>query len=110
MPTATRTKQARTSETKSPATRSKAKSEAVVETPEIIDATPETVVETAKTAASAKSTAKVVEAVAQKSKSIPTFEEVSVRAYLLWLERGAAHGGDVQDWLTAERELTGSIG
>jgi len=34
-------------------------------------------------------------------------EDVSRRAYELFLERGAAHGGDVDDWLRAEQELGG---
>lgn len=32
-------------------------------------------------------------------------EVVAQRAYALYLERGAADGRDVDDWLTAEREL-----
>jgi Protein of unknown function (DUF2934) len=35
----------------------------------------------------------------------PTEEEVRLRAYQRYLERGAAHGGDVDDWIEAEREL-----
>ena len=30
---------------------------------------------------------------------------IEVRAYELYLERGAGHGGDVDDWLRAEQEL-----
>jgi hypothetical protein len=32
-------------------------------------------------------------------------EVVAQRAYALYLERGAEDGRDVDDWLTAEREL-----
>jgi len=35
----------------------------------------------------------------------PTEDEVRVRAYHRYLERGAADGSDVQDWVEAEREL-----
>jgi len=38
--------------------------------------------------------------------SIP-IEAVQLRAYELFLERGGAHGADVDDWLRAERELGG---
>ncbi len=34
-------------------------------------------------------------------------EEIARRAYLLFLERGGAHGQDLSDWLRAEAELTG---
>lgn len=38
--------------------------------------------------------------------STPTADDVAVRAYYLYLERG--HGGrELDDWLRAERELTG---
>ena len=38
----------------------------------------------------------------------PAREEIERRAYELYLERGAADGGDVDDWLHAERELNRS--
>jgi hypothetical protein len=37
--------------------------------------------------------------------SAPSLEEIQQRAYELHLERGCAHGYDVDDWLQAEREL-----
>jgi hypothetical protein len=37
--------------------------------------------------------------------SEPTEEEIRHRAYLRFLERGASHGDDFNDWLEAEREL-----
>jgi Protein of unknown function (DUF2934) len=37
----------------------------------------------------------------------PSLEEIAVRAYELYLERGATDGGDVADWLEAERQLNG---
>ena len=35
----------------------------------------------------------------------PTREEIELRAHDIYLERGGAHGQDVEDWLQAEREL-----
>jgi hypothetical protein len=35
----------------------------------------------------------------------PTHDEIASRAYELFLQRGAQHGQDFEDWLTAEREL-----
>lgn len=32
-------------------------------------------------------------------------ETIRVRAYELFLQRGAAHGDDLADWFSAEREL-----
>jgi len=36
----------------------------------------------------------------------PSHEEIARRAYELYLQRGARHGCDLQDWIAAERELT----
>jgi hypothetical protein len=35
----------------------------------------------------------------------PSREEVQQRAYEIHMERGGAHGQDIDDWLQAEREL-----
>ena len=35
----------------------------------------------------------------------PSDEEIRVRAYHRYLERGGSHGMDVEDWLEAKREL-----
>ena len=35
----------------------------------------------------------------------PSEEEIRARAYQMYLERGAGHGLDFEDWLQAEREL-----
>ena len=35
----------------------------------------------------------------------PSEEDIRVRAYHRYLERGADHGGDFDDWLEAERDL-----
>ena len=37
-----------------------------------------------------------------------TYEDVARRAYELFLARGRQHGGDMEDWLEAERQLKGS--
>jgi hypothetical protein len=39
----------------------------------------------------------------------PTREQIEARAYEIYLSRGGDHGADVDDWLVAERELTGSV-
>ena len=36
---------------------------------------------------------------------LPTVEEITRRAYGLFIERGGQHGRDVQDWVSAEKEL-----
>jgi hypothetical protein len=38
--------------------------------------------------------------------SRPSDEQIRERAYELYLQRGAAPGQDVEDWLAAEQELT----
>jgi hypothetical protein len=35
----------------------------------------------------------------------PNDDEIRVRAYQLYLQRGAADGADFDDWVTAEKEL-----
>ena len=35
----------------------------------------------------------------------PTHDEIEIRAYERYLERGASDGDEVNDWLEAEREL-----
>ena len=35
----------------------------------------------------------------------PTQADIATRAYELFLQRGAGHGRDFDDWLAAEREL-----
>ena len=32
-------------------------------------------------------------------------EEIARRAYVRFCDRGCAHGGDIDDWLEAEREV-----
>ena len=39
------------------------------------------------------------------AKSAPTREEIALRAYEIYLERGGAPGQELEDWTRAEREL-----
>ena len=39
------------------------------------------------------------------AKSKPTQDQISARAYEIYLERGSTPGDPMQDWLRAEREL-----
>jgi hypothetical protein len=36
-----------------------------------------------------------------------TREDIARRAYEIYVQRGGTHGYDIEDWLQAERELTG---
>jgi hypothetical protein len=42
---------------------------------------------------------------AQPPRRDPITEAIALRAYELFLARGAQHGSDLDDWLQAEREL-----
>jgi hypothetical protein len=35
----------------------------------------------------------------------PTYDEIALRAYHIYLERGSTAGDPMEDWLRAEREL-----
>jgi hypothetical protein len=37
----------------------------------------------------------------------PSGEAIARRAYELYVERGGKHGKDLEDWVQAEKELTG---
>jgi hypothetical protein len=37
----------------------------------------------------------------------PSHQSIAVRAYDLFIQRGSAHGWDLDDWLRAEGELRG---
>jgi hypothetical protein len=41
----------------------------------------------------------------QTASGARTREEIELRAHQIYVERGGAHGQDVEDWLQAEREL-----
>ena len=40
--------------------------------------------------------------------SEPTEEDIRLRAYHRYLERGGGHGMDYDDWLAAEQDLKGN--
>ncbi len=44
------------------------------------------------------------------AKSQPTQEQIAVRAYQLYLERGGTPGNELEDWIQAERQLIGDNG
>jgi hypothetical protein len=46
----------------------------------------------------------------QTAPGAPTREEIELSAYQIYVERGGAHGQDVDDWLQAERELVEKYG
>jgi len=46
----------------------------------------------------------------QTAEGHPTCEEIELRAHQICVERGGAHGQDVEDWLQAERELLEKYG
>ncbi len=46
----------------------------------------------------------------QTAEGHPTPEEIELRAYQIYLERGGAQGQDLDDWLQAERELLEKYG
>lgn len=41
----------------------------------------------------------------KKASNQPTSEEIALRAYHIYLERGSTPGDPMEDWLRAEREL-----
>lgn len=41
----------------------------------------------------------------EASRNEPTLEEISIRAYEAYIERGRKDGFDLEDWLRAEKEL-----
>jgi hypothetical protein len=53
-------------------------------------------------------TRKASSPVVRKSRAVkihPTREEIALRAYEIFLERGGAPGNELEDWTRAEREL-----
>ncbi|HTZ47131.1 MAG TPA: DUF2934 domain-containing protein [Verrucomicrobiae bacterium] len=46
----------------------------------------------------------------QKASIPPTYEEIALRAYHIYLERGCTPGDPMQDWLRAEQELLDAAG
>jgi hypothetical protein len=46
--------------------------------------------------------------VSENNKKVPTHEEIEVRAYQIYLKRRDGSSGELDDWLAAEAELSGS--
>ena len=46
----------------------------------------------------------------KKAPTGPTQEEITLRAYHIFLERGSAPGNPLEDWMRAERELIEQAG
>jgi hypothetical protein len=46
----------------------------------------------------------------RKPAAKPSYEEIALRAYHIYLERGCTPGDPMQDWLRAEQELLGTTG
>jgi hypothetical protein len=44
------------------------------------------------------------------AKNHPTPEEIALRAYQIYLNRGGAPGSELEDWILAERELVEKYG
>ena len=42
---------------------------------------------------------------ASKRQEFPAHEQIALRAFELYCQRGGWHGHDIEDWLQAEREL-----
>jgi Protein of unknown function (DUF2934) len=63
-------------------------------------------VKSRKVKANERSTATVIPAKgATEGISRPTSDEIRMRAFQIYLDRGTAQGSDLDDWLQAEREL-----
>jgi hypothetical protein len=43
--------------------------------------------------------------VPDRGKKVPTHEEIAARAFEIYLKRGGERGGELEDWLAAEKEL-----
>ena len=44
-----------------------------------------------------------------KARKNPIAADIELRAYQIFLQRGAAHGNDLDDWLTAERQVLAGL-
>ena len=61
---------------------------------------------TGTTSATSEEVLAVANDTAEASRRQPSHEEIAAVAYERYLNRGAAHGQDCDDWLAAERELS----
>ncbi len=56
--------------------------------------------------AKTKTTSRAAEKKTAARKPAPTPDDIALRAYHIYLERGCTPGDPMQDWLQAERELS----
>lgn len=56
----------------------------------------------------AKTTSETTKKPRKATKNAPTHDQVAARAYEIYQERGYTAGDPMQDWLQAERELSGA--
>ena len=56
-----------------------------------------------------KSVSKEAPKKSRKAAAAPTYDEIALRAYHIYLERGTTPGDPMQDWLEAERELSEAV-
>ena len=50
------------------------------------------------------------EAVTTSTGDSPVLDEIRIRAYEIYVERGGQPGHDLDDWIQAERELGSKVG
>ena len=50
------------------------------------------------------------EAVTTSTGDCPVLDEIRIRAYEIYMERGGQPGHDLNDWIQAERELGSKVG
>ena len=67
-----------------------------------------TIVKSTKTTAPKVSRARKSDTAGDANAIMLMRDKIALRAYELYIARGYQHGHDVEDWLTAERELTQS--
>jgi hypothetical protein len=63
-----------------------------------------------KSKAASPQTEKQAEKKTRKAAAKPSYEDIALRAYHIYLERGCTPGDPMQDWLRAEQELLGKTG
>ncbi|MFN7918195.1 MAG: DUF2934 domain-containing protein [Vicinamibacterales bacterium] len=88
-------------------TTARAKSETKAEAAAPAPAAPKPRAKAKTTKAAATKSAPAAPEATQVSAAEPSDEDIRVRAYHRYLERGGGHGMDFEDWLEAKRELQG---
>lgn len=57
------------------------------------------------TPATARRPTPTADSISARPAQTPTYEEIAVRAYEIYIARGAQEGRDLEDWYQAENEL-----